>query len=78
MAKKEQKKDQDDDLMTAQAVAQFLGISRQRVGQLRAEGKLKATQVGIWLYRKGDVVKAKNTLHFNSKRDAEEECEELS
>ncbi len=71
------KEQKNDDLMTAQAVAAFLNVSRQRVGQLRAQGKLKATQVGIWLYKREDVEKAKKNLRFNSKRE-EEPCADSS
>jgi len=76
MAKEQKKEQNSEDLMTAKAVAKFLNISRQRVGQLRVQGKLKAVQVGIWLYRREDVEKAKKTLHFNSKR--EEPCADSS
>lgn len=42
-------------LISAKEVRELLGLSRQRVNQLRQEGKLTAVKHGIWLYDREQV-----------------------
>lgn len=57
-----------DSFLTAAEAARWLGVSRQRIGQLREAGKLPAVHRGVWLFSRQDIIKAKSTLRFNRKR----------
>lgn len=59
--------DKDKIYLTAKETAEFLGISKDRLAQLRASGKLTAIRWGIWLYNRREVVVFKGTYKFNRK-----------
>lgn len=61
--------DEDKIYLTAKETAEFLGISKARLAQLRASGKLTGTKWGIWLYKRHELVVFKRVYKFNRKKD---------
>lgn len=60
--------DKDKVFLTAKETAEFLGISKARLAQLRASGKLTGIKCGIWLYNRREVVVFKRVYKFNRKK----------
>lgn len=46
---------ESESLWTTKQVAEFLGVSRQRVQQLREENKLPGLKLGVWMYSEAEV-----------------------
>ena len=61
-----------EDYMTTKEVAVKLGISRQRVAQLRKGGLLPAVKIGVWLFLRKDVESYPRSHRMNLKRGTRE------